>query len=102
MKCLDDPSDDLIQRIDYGRCAKGTKLLDGTIVGTDSSGDIGLFCQGLSYQLISEYGDSFSIAHGEEATLLEEDGDLIRGVRSVDQDVRLTELHHFFILASLL
>jgi D-amino-acid dehydrogenase len=85
MKCLDDPSDELIQRIEYGRCAKGTKLLDGTIVKGDSSGDIGLFCQGLFHELKNEYGDALAVKHGEEITSIEINGGLIRGVTSVDR-----------------
>jgi hypothetical protein len=88
MKCLEDPSDDLIQQIDYGRCAKGTQLLDGSIMKGDSSGDIGLFCQSLLHQLNSEYGDTFFIVTGEEAITIEKDVGLVRAVTSRDQDVR--------------
>jgi D-amino-acid dehydrogenase len=86
MKCLYDPSDQLIQRIDYGRCAKGTKLLDGTIVSGDSSGDIGLFCQGLLHEIKNEYGDALAVRHGEEITSIEKDGSFIRSVISMDHD----------------
>jgi D-amino-acid dehydrogenase len=85
MKCLDDPEDELIQRIDYGRCARGTQLLDGSIVEGDSSGDIGLFCQGLLHELKSEYGSSLTVVHGEETAALENDRDIIHAVTSIDQ-----------------
>ena len=86
MKCLDDPSDDLIQRIDYGRCATGTKLLDGSIVSGDSSGDVGLFCQGLLHELKNQYTNSLTVVHGEETTAIEKSGGMLRKVTSVDQD----------------
>lgn len=65
MKCLDDPSDSLVQSINYGRFAQGTRLVDGTVVEGDSSGDVGLFCRGLLSRLQTEYGDKF-IVRSEE------------------------------------
>ena len=88
MKCLDDPSDALIQRIDYGRCAKGTQLLDGTVVSSDSSGDIGLFSQGLLDQLQCEYADRLNLVYGEEATKINRDGGAPSGITSMNQNVR--------------
>lgn len=86
MKCLDDPDDDLIQSIDYGRCATGTQLLDGTVISGDSSGDVGLFCQGLLQELKSKYSDSLTVLHREETISIERDGDMICGVTSVDEE----------------
>ena len=86
MKCLDDPNDELIQSIEYGRCATGTQLVEGTVVKGDSSGDIGLFCQGLLHELKSRYGDSLTVLHGQETISIERDGDVICGVTSVDEE----------------
>lgn len=74
MKCLDDPWDELVQNIYYGRFARGTQLVDGsTIVEGDSSGDVGLFCQGLLSQLQCKYGedDRFIVRSGESVERLE-------------------------------
>ena len=86
MKCLDDPSDKLIQRIEYGRYAKGTKLVDGTIVEGDSSGDIGMFCQGLLHELKAEYQERLSVINGEESIAIENEGDVLNTVISVNKD----------------
>jgi hypothetical protein len=94
MKCLDDPSDALVQSIYYGRYAQGTRLEDGTVKGEDSSGDIGLFCRGLLSRLKSEYDDRFIVRSGEsvERLLLTEDEQqqqhaaAISGVVTVDQN----------------
>lgn len=88
MKCLDDPSDKLIQSIQYGRFAEGTRLLDGSIKDEDSSGDIGLFCRGLLHQLTIHYEDRFKIASGESvhSFLLTSDKDAIDGVVTVDKN----------------
>jgi len=47
MQCFEDPTDELIQSIDCGRWAEGTKQLNGSIATMDSSGDVSLFCRGL-------------------------------------------------------
>lgn len=86
MQCLDDLSDDLIQRIDYGRCARGTQLLDGTIKRGDSSGDVGLFCQGLLHELKKQYTGNLSVIHGEEVVVIETDKNVVRGITSIDRD----------------
>ncbi|KAL7553511.1 hypothetical protein ACHAWF_016803 [Thalassiosira exigua] len=85
MTCLDDASDDLVQSIDYGRWALGTKQLDGSIKDMDSSGDIGLFCRGLLNKLRS-YGDRFVLISGEEATKVEVRGTMSQGVSSMDRN----------------
>ena len=77
MKCLDDPSDSLVQSINYGRFARGTQLVDGTVVETDSSGDVGLFCRGLLSKLQCEYGDRFVVRSEEtvESLIVSKDCD---------------------------
>ena len=87
MKCLDDPSDELVQSIDYGRWAIGTKLPDGSIKDMDSSGDIGLFCSGLLEKLLKEYNDRFTVIAGEEAAILEVNGEVLQGMITMDQSV---------------
>ena len=91
MKCLDDPSDDLIQGIDYGRWAKGTKLLDGSVVSTDSSGDVGMFCRGLLDGMLSMYGDRITVISGEEVVSLEVDGKILSGVTTLNQNVSISK-----------
>ena len=86
MKCLDDRSDDLIQRIDYGRCAKGTQLIDGAILEGDSSGDIGMFCQGLLHELKAEYRDRLRVSNGEEAITIEHEKGIVNTVTMVGKD----------------
>lgn len=87
MKSLDDPSDDLVQSIRYGRWANGTRLLDGSISPMDSSGDIGLFCRGLLDQMLSHYGDRIVIASGEEVTGFDVDGKSLLGVTTLGRNV---------------
>ena len=88
MKCLDDPSDELVQSIDYGRFALGTKLLlDGSIKEMDSSGDIGLFCRGLLDGLLRTHSDRFTVIPGEDAVKLEVEDDALQGVTTMDQNV---------------
>ncbi len=87
MECLDDPSDELVQSIEYGRWAIGTKALDGTVHDNgDSSGDIDQFCRGLLHKLREEYGDAFAVIPGEEATMLHVDGGVLRGVATIDRN----------------
>ncbi len=74
MRCLDDPSDSLVQSINYGRFAQGTRLVDGTVVEGDSSGDVGLFCRGLLNRLQIEYGDRFIVRSEESVESLVLDG----------------------------
>ncbi|KAL7429734.1 hypothetical protein ACHAXM_001863 [Skeletonema potamos] len=99
MKCLDDPSDALVQSIHYGRFAKGTRLVDGTVVGGDSSGDIGLFCRGLLSRLKSEYEDRFIVRSGEnvERLLLNRDekqnAAAISGVVTIDKNGNRSTIH---------
>lgn len=88
MKCLDDPLDDIVQSIDYGRCAIGTKLEDGSIVEGDSSGDIGLFCRGLLPLLLNKYEDRLTAIPGEEALKLDVKDKVLQGVTTIDQKVR--------------
>ena len=88
MKCLDDPSDDIIQSIDYGRCAIGTKVEGGSIVEGDSSGDIGLFCRGLLPLLLNKYGGRFTTLAGEDVLRLEVKDKVLQGVTTIDQKVR--------------
>lgn len=88
MKCLDDPSDELVQSIDYGRCATGTQSVDGTIIEGDSSGDIGLFCAGLLNRLMNtDDGDKLTMIPGEEATMLHVNAGAVQGVTTIDQYV---------------
>ena len=87
IKCLDDPSDELVQSIDYGRFALGTKLLDGIIKEVDSSGDIGLFCRGLLDGLLRKHSDRFTVIPGEDAVKLEVEDDALQGVTTMDQNV---------------
>ena len=92
MRCLDDPSDTLVQSINYGRFAKGTKLVDDTIVEGDSSGDVGLFCRGLLSKLNCEYSDRFAIRSGEsiERLLLAKDrNDRRNDARGIDAVVTI-------------
>jgi len=78
MQCLDDPSDEIIKSIEYGRFATGTRLLDGTIKEGDSSGDIGLFCRGLLHNLLEQYDDRLTVIQNEEVSkLLLHEGELI-------------------------
>ena len=70
MKCLDDPSDDIIKSIEYGRFATGTRLPDGTIKECDSSGDIGLFCRGLLHNLLEQYDDRLTVIQNEQVSKL--------------------------------
>jgi D-amino-acid dehydrogenase len=88
MKCLDDPSDVLVQGIEYDRWAIGTKALDGTVHDNgDSSGDIDMFCRGLLHKLMEEYDDVFEVIPGEEATMLRVDGGgVLRGVATIDRN----------------
>lgn len=87
MKCLDDASDDLVQNIEYGRFAVGTKLLDGSIKEMDSSGDIGLFCRGLLEKIITNYGERFTLIQGEEASKLDVKGGVLESVTTTDKHV---------------
>ena len=87
MKCMDDPTDELIQSIAYGRFAKGTKLLDGSIKEMDSSGDIGLFCSGLLHKLLGQYGDNFNVISGEEALDFQTNDGVLQGVLTTNQNV---------------
>lgn len=99
MKCLDDPSDDLVRSIEYGRCALGTQLLDGTVIDGDSSGDIGLFCQGLLHRLINTFDrDKLMIIPGEEASVLHTNDGVLHGVTTIDQFVSLSSYCHFNIM----
>eukprot|EP00577_Skeletonema_sp_RCC1716_P026103 CAMPEP_0113385230 /NCGR_PEP_ID=MMETSP0013_2-20120614/7355_1 /TAXON_ID=2843 ORGANISM="Skeletonema costatum, Strain 1716" /NCGR_SAMPLE_ID=MMETSP0013_2 /ASSEMBLY_ACC=CAM_ASM_000158 /LENGTH=167 /DNA_ID=CAMNT_0000267971 /DNA_START=38 /DNA_END=537 /DNA_ORIENTATION=+ /assembly_acc=CAM_ASM_000158 len=75
MECLDDPSDALVQSIDYGRFAQGTQLVDGKVVEGDSSGDVGLFCRGLLRGLQCEYDDRFVVRSEESVDSLVLTGD---------------------------
>jgi hypothetical protein len=91
IQCLDDSSDDLIQGIEYGRFAKGTRLLDGSMKYEDSSGDVGLFCHGLLHQLIDRYDDRFTVASEESVDSLllshDDNGDeQIDGVITINKD----------------
>ncbi|KAL9180305.1 hypothetical protein ACHAXT_008275 [Thalassiosira profunda] len=90
MRCLDDPSDELVQSIDYGRFSLGTKLLDGIIKEMDSSGDIGLFCRGLLDGLLKKYGDRFTVIPGEDAVKLEVEDGVLQGVTTMDQNGNAT------------
>ena len=78
MECLDDPSDALVQSIDYGRFAQGTQLVDGKMVEGDSSGDVGLFCRGLLRGLQCEFDDRFVVRSEEsvDSLVLTEDHQL--------------------------
>jgi hypothetical protein len=87
MKCLDDPSDEIVRGIEYGRWAMGTKGLDGIVNDCDSSGDIDLFCGGLLDGISTEYHDMFKVIPGEEATMLRVDEGVLRGVTTIDQNV---------------
>ena len=87
MQCLDDPSDELVQSIEYGRCAIGTKLPDGSIKEMDSSGDIGLFSRGLLVKLQTQYHDRLTVVPGEDASLLQVNRGVLHGVTTVDQHV---------------
>jgi hypothetical protein len=90
MKCLDDPLDEVVQSIEYGRCATGTQLADGTVIEGDSSGDIGLFCVGLLDRLMTTYDeDKLTIIQGEEASMLHVNDGVLHGVTTVDQFVSL-------------
>ena len=90
MKCLDDPLDEIVQSIDYGRCAIGTQLVDGTVIEGDSSGDIGLFCVCLLNRLMTTYNeDKLTIIQGEEASMLHANDGVLHGVTTVDQVVSL-------------
>jgi hypothetical protein len=88
MQCLDDSSDDLIQGIEYGRFAKGTRLLDGSMKYEDSSGDVGSFCYGLLHQLIDQYEDRFTVASGEsvDSLLLSHSDEKVDGVITINKD----------------
>lgn len=86
MKCLDDPSDELVQSIEYGRCAIGTKRLDGSIKDGDSSGDIGLFCRGLLDKLVTNNEDRLTVISGEDALQFEVKGDELQGVTTMDRE----------------
>jgi len=90
MKCMNDPSDDIVQSIEYGRFAIGTKSNDGTIANTcDSTGDIDLFCRGLLEKLLTEYKDDgrFCVISGEEVMKLQlDDNGILHGVSTLDQD----------------
>ena len=88
MKCLDDPSDEIIRGIEYGRWAMGTKGLDGIVNDCDSSGDIDSFCGGLLDGISTEYHHGmFDVIPGEEATTLWVDNGVLRGVITVDRNV---------------
>jgi hypothetical protein len=92
MKCLDDPLDALVQSIEYGRCATGTQLVDGSIIAGDSSGDIGLFCVGLLNRLMNtsfDNGGKLTMIPGEEASMLHVNDGVLRGVTTIDQFVSL-------------
>ena len=90
MKCLDDPSDKLVQSIEFGRWALGTKLVDGSIKDMDSSGDVGLFCRGLLAGLLKKYGDRLKLIPGEEATEFQvNDKGRIEGVTTMDEGVSI-------------
>lgn len=89
MKCLDDPLDALVQSIEYGRCATGTQLVDGSIIAGDSSGDIGLFCAGLLNRLMNTSCSQLTMIPGEEASMLHVNDGVLRGVTTVDQFVSL-------------
>lgn len=65
MKCLDDESDELVQRISYDRVALGTKSLDGSVATSDSSGDIGMFCTELQQLLVDAHGDRIDFIFDE-------------------------------------
>ena len=93
IKCLDDPSDKLVQSIEYGRWAKGTKLTDGTVKDMDSSGDVGLFCRGLLDRLLMKYGDRLKVIPGEEGTEFHlNDRGRIEGVTTRDESVSLLNI----------
>ncbi len=87
MKCLDDPTDELVRSIEYGRWAVGTRNLDGSVHDCDSSGDIDLFCGGLLDGISAEYGDMLDVIAGEEVTMLRVDDGVLRGVTTIDQHV---------------
>ena len=89
MKCLDDPLDALVQSIEYGRCATGTQLVDGSIIAGDSSGDIGLFCVGLLNRLMNTSCSQLTMIPGEEASMLHVNDGVLRGVTTIDQFVSL-------------
>eukprot|EP00986_Skeletonema_menzelii_P015346 scaffold11548_cov97-Skeletonema_menzelii.AAC.2 len=107
MKCLDDQSDPLVQSINYGRFAQGTKLVDGTVVKGDSSGDVGLFCRGLLSRLQCEYGDRFILRSEESVESLvvakgydcshskkqQQDSAAISAVVTVDQNGIKSTIH---------
>ena len=86
MKCLDDKSDKIVQSIDYGRWAIGTKLLDGTIKDMDSSGDVGLFCRGLLDKLQQHYSDRFTVI-AENAAMLDVKEGVLQGVTTEAEHV---------------
>ncbi len=88
MKCLDDPADGLVRGIEYVRWAAGTRNLDGTVNECDSSGDIDIFRVGLLDGMLASYRDMFDVIPGEEATMLRVDDGVLRGVITIDQNVR--------------
>ena len=96
MQCLDDPSDELVQSIEYGRCAIGTKLLDGSIKEMDSSGDIGLFSRGLLVNLQTQYHDRLTVVPGEDASLLQVNRGVLHGVTTVDKHVSRSSMYIMF------
>mmetsp|Transcript_5190 Transcript_5190/g.10369 ORF Transcript_5190/g.10369 Transcript_5190/m.10369 type:complete len:344 (-) Transcript_5190:742-1773(-) len=87
LQCFEDPTDELIQSIDCGRWAEGTKQLNGSIATMDSSGDVSLFCRGLLKNLLSRHGDRFKLVPGEEVTDFEVDEKILFGVTSRNQNV---------------
>lgn len=53
MRCMDDPLDDVVRNIEYGRFGRGTKKFgESDVNASDSSGDIKLFCEGLAESML--------------------------------------------------
>lgn len=85
MKCFDNPSDTVIKNIKFGRLATGTKTKDGNLATSDSSGDIGLFCNALADKM-SKYAEKRVVFKlGKTVDCFEVDGNKIVAVTTKDE-----------------
>lgn len=101
LDCFNDVNDDIMQSLKYNRTATGTRTHDGRLGALDSSGDIGLFCNGLHEKLMERHGDRFVFDADVAVNSFEKDDKRIHGVnlRSSDGKTQSYEADQYVIAA---
>ena len=86
LDCFNDVNDDIIRSLEYSRTATGTRTHDGRLGSLDSSGDIGLFCNGLHDKLMERHGDRFIFDADVSVNSFENDDKRIHSVNLTSSD----------------